>query len=115
MNDNGGKKTKPHGPQKAFWLTAQILTILVFAACSSTDANDAGGEGGNGGAQTSATAGGDIDDFRQDDADNARLGSPDETLVVAPPANATACTSDAQCATGYCTDGFCCDSRCDYP
>jgi len=119
MSAKLAEKKKTLEGSNAFWVMAQIAMVLVLAACSSMNSDNTAGEGGNGGAQTGVTSGGGVENPRHGDetaeGENVRLGSADETFVAAPPANATACTADNQCATGYCVDGFCCDSRCDYP
>jgi len=97
---------------KKWW---KIISLALLAGCSADSMEGSGGAGGSGG---QGGLGGESAALVDENVGNEigvddRWTGEQNSLAVAPPANATACTANNQCSTGYCVDGFCCDSKCD--
>ncbi|HMY17251.1 MAG TPA: VCBS repeat-containing protein, partial [Polyangium sp.] len=105
--------------QSKSWRRRPTITLVLMmgaiAASMGCGAESGGNDGGAGGA-AGANVGQNLGALPSEVLHDARWDAPHEVAdIVAPPSNATPCTANNQCPTGFCVDGFCCDAKCDYP
>lgn len=105
-----GLSGEPVGIAREWWVALGLAILMIQGACSSTDMNgmaETDGAGGIGSGHGVPPA--------VDGDDSRNWGSLEEAAAFAtppPPVNVLACSTGADCTSGFCVDGVCCDNAC---